>query len=117
MLSKIMKRAHYLAKGFEGNYSAKMALALRQAWSEAKSTSRRVTIELKSNRKSKTWIAAIVGTHPVYKFERKFINPIAWGQFDWDLGNGIYEVCEAGKRYFIRVASGDWRRISESEVA
>lgn len=34
---EIMKRAHELAKGFEGHYHARLALALRQAWAEAKS--------------------------------------------------------------------------------
>lgn len=34
---EIMKRANELAKGFEGHYHARLALALRQAWAEAKS--------------------------------------------------------------------------------
>ncbi|MBN2980087.1 hypothetical protein [Cohnella algarum] len=36
MKATIMKRAHELAKGFEGHYAACLALALRQAWVEAR---------------------------------------------------------------------------------
>ncbi|MGG4034189.1 hypothetical protein ABEV74_10900 [Paenibacillus cisolokensis] len=35
-LADIMRRSHELAKGFEGHYAARLALALRQAWAEAK---------------------------------------------------------------------------------
>lgn len=33
---EIMKRAHELAKGFEGHYRARLSMALRMAWAEAK---------------------------------------------------------------------------------
>jgi len=36
MKSKIMKRAHQIAKTLIGDYYARLALALRQAWREAK---------------------------------------------------------------------------------
>lgn len=36
MLSKIMKRAHELAQQMEGHYAARLSLALREAWKEAK---------------------------------------------------------------------------------
>ena len=35
-MKNIMKRAHEMAKKMEGDYRARMALALRQAWKEAK---------------------------------------------------------------------------------
>lgn len=34
--AQIMKRAHEIAKSLEGDYSARMSIALRQAWAEAK---------------------------------------------------------------------------------
>ena len=34
MLRRIMVRAHQIAKGFEGDYQAKISLALHQAWKE-----------------------------------------------------------------------------------
>jgi hypothetical protein len=36
MKSNIMKRAHQIAKNLEGDYRARMSLALRQAWKEEK---------------------------------------------------------------------------------
>lgn len=33
---EIMKRAHEIAKKLEGHYSARLVIALRQAWKEAK---------------------------------------------------------------------------------
>ena len=35
-MRKIMKRAHQIAKGLEGDYRARMSLALRKAWQENK---------------------------------------------------------------------------------
>jgi len=119
MKAKVMRRAHQLAKGFEGNYSARMSLALRQAWAEARAPKapRYVTISLHSNKRSKTWVARIVGAHPTYKFSRQFVNPVAYGSTEWELSAGVYEVCEAGNRYFIQVANGDERRIDVATVS
>jgi hypothetical protein len=36
MKTKLMKRAHQIAKNLEGDYRARMSLALRQAWREEK---------------------------------------------------------------------------------
>ena len=36
MMKNIMKRAHELARKMEGDYTARLALALRQAWREAR---------------------------------------------------------------------------------
>ena len=44
MLKKIMKRAHQLAKGFEGNYQARLSLALKLAWKEEKEMDRKLVI-------------------------------------------------------------------------
>lgn len=37
MLKKIMKRAHEIARSFEGDYQARLSLALRLAWKEQRS--------------------------------------------------------------------------------
>lgn len=119
MKARIMKRAWAIAKEaavkFGGKASEYIAEALRLAWAEFRAP-QLITIELREpNRKQKTWVARIVGTHPVYKLDRRFVN--ASEGYTWELEEGIYEVCENGKRYFIRVAAGDWRRIDASEVA
>jgi len=120
-MKNVMTRAWEIAKAASSIYGGKaseyIADALRMAWAESRRP-KSVTIELRQpNRKSKTWVAAIVGTHPVYKFERRFISPIAWGETKWELAEGVYEVCENGNRYFIRVAGGDYRRIDAKDVA
>lgn len=120
-MRNVMVRAWEIAKEaaakFGGSAKEYIAGALRMAWKEAKAP-KYVTLELRApNRKSKTWVAAIVGTHPVFKFERKFINPDVYGEHTWTLKDGIYDVCENGKRYFIRVANGDWGRIDARDVA
>ena len=46
MLRRIMVRAHQIAKGFEGDYQARLSLALRQAWKEERGKEE-VKIEMK----------------------------------------------------------------------
>jgi len=46
MLRRIMVRAHQIAKGFEGDYQARLALALRIAWKEERGKEE-VKIEMK----------------------------------------------------------------------
>ena len=46
MLRRIMVRAHQIAKGFEGDYQARLSLALRQAWKEERGKEE-VRIEMK----------------------------------------------------------------------
>ena len=41
-MRKIMKRAHELARKMEGDYQARMALALRQAWKEEREANQMV---------------------------------------------------------------------------
>lgn len=120
-MRNVMVRAWEIAKKaavkFGGSAKEYIAGALRMAWKEVKAP-KYATLELRApNRKSKTWVAAIVGTHPVFKFERKFINPDVYGEYTWTLEDGIYDVCENGRRYFIRVANGDYKRIESSEIA
>ena len=86
-MRNVMVRAWEIAKEasakFGGSAKEYIAEALRMAWKEAKAP-KYVTLELRApNRKSKTWVAKIVGKHPVFKFERKFINPDVYGEYTW----------------------------------
>ena len=47
MKSKIMKRAHQIAKTLIGDYYARLALALRQAWREARQMADTYTVNIK----------------------------------------------------------------------
>lgn len=120
-MANVMTRAWEIARvaatTHGGKASEYIADALRMAWAESRRP-KLVTVELRQpNRKQKTWVARIVGTHPVYKFERKFVNPEGWGSTEWRLEEGTYEFCENGKRYFVRIADGEVTRIDASEVA
>ena len=57
MMKNIMKRAHELAKKMEGDYTARLALALRQAWREArqpKELAREVTFKFDTGKQVET---------------------------------------------------------------
>lgn len=120
-MKNVMTRAWEIAKAavkvFGGSAREYIAEALRQAWAESRRP-RKVTLELRQpNRKQKTWVAQIVGTHDIYKLDRKFISSDSWGSTVWTLGNGVYDVCENGNRYYIRVANGEYSQIEAHEVA
>ena len=84
------------------------------------------TIELRLPVKSyagRTWVARITGTSEDYGLERDFENPSTRdlnsnrnGTYTYDLSDGVYEVCEAGDRYFIRVGGGDWAMATRADA-
>ncbi|MCL6460144.1 MAG: hypothetical protein K6T85_19305 [Gorillibacterium sp.] len=90
MIKQIMIRAHQLAKGFEGHYSARLSLALRQAWSETKApmlsglklcrsvimTEEATVITEAHSGWSKGWVARVTLAPVGAKFDldRRFVN-------------------------------------------
>ena len=54
-LRAIMKRAHELAKGMEGDYRARLSLALRIAWKEAKEGMEKELPQLLGSPKQVKW--------------------------------------------------------------
>lgn len=119
-MRKVMVRAWEIARAAASKFGGKafeyIAGALRAAWSEFRNR-KTVAIELRqANRRQKTWVAAIVGTHPVYKLARKFVNPDQYGSTTWTLKSGIYEICENGNRYFIVVKNGKIDYIETKDV-
>lgn len=119
-MKKVMVRAWEIARAaaakFGGSAVEYMSEALRQAWAENK----KVTIVTSSgSRKHKSWVAKIDGTDARYGFKRTFIDAADqnWTEKHFVLGAGVYEVCDAGERYFIRVSGGKITRIDRHEVA
>ena len=56
MRRNIMKRAHQIAKNLEGDYRARMSLALRQAWKEVKKVDKKVElVRLTGTEKQIAW--------------------------------------------------------------
>lgn len=74
---------------------------------------------LEGSRKHKSYIAEVVGDHPIYKIERKFISEqhenlrIKYAYLE----NGkVYEIQEAGDREYVKVENGQMVEISKDEV-
>lgn len=119
-MKKVMVRAWEIARAaaakFGGSAVEYMSEALRQAWAENK----KVTIVTSSgSRNHKSWVARIDGTDARFGFKRTFVDAVDhnWMEKHFELGAGVYEVCDAGERYFIRVAGGTIERINRTEVA
>jgi len=56
MKANLMKRAHQIAKNLEGDYRARMSLALRQAWKEVKKVNKKVElVRLTGTEKQIAW--------------------------------------------------------------
>jgi len=117
MRREIMKRAHELARQMEGDYIARLALGLRQAWRKAREEKSSVILRINHQPSGgREWVAEIAGRHPKYKFERKFLAPVErnWsssgktGTTCFELKEGkIYEVNEPWKgRRFCTVEAG-----------
>lgn len=121
MKKEIMKRAWEIAKKGQEKFGGKaieyIAEALKIAWKEAKQPKEIVLKVRHQPSGGKEWVAEIVGRHPRFNFERRFLNPAArnWsssgktGTTSFLLQEGkVYEVNEPWKgRYFITVQNGE----------
>ena len=125
MKRNVMMRAHQIAKGLEGDYRARMSLALRQAWKEV--TAQNMVLKVNHQPSGgKEWVAEITGRDPKYTFKREFLNAVArdWsysgktGTTSYELEPGkIYEVNEPWKgRRFVKIQDGKIVVISAEEV-
>ena len=127
MKRSLMKRAHEIARSLEGDYIARMSLALRQAWKEVKEMKRNMIIKVNHHPSGgKEWVAEIVGRDPKYKFKREFLQPVSrdWsysgktGTTSFELEPGkVYEVNEPWRgRRFVEVKNNEIVTISAEEV-
>lgn len=120
----IMIRAWNIAKRaevkFRGKASEYFAMALKMAWAEyrlAKAPKAEITIDA-DTRRNKTWVAAITGTHPVYKLNRQFLNPyyIENDEKIFKLNDGLYEIYDGRRRFFIQVTNGTFEVVEKEFV-
>jgi hypothetical protein len=126
MKRNLMKRAHEIARSLEGDYRARMSIALRQAWKEVKEVGNMVIKVNHQPSGGKEWVAEIVGRDPKYKFKREFLQPVSrdWsssgktGFTSFELEPGkVYEVNEPWKgRRFVEVKNNEIVAISAEEV-
>lgn len=74
---------------------------------------------LATSKRQKAWVAEIVGTHPTYKLDRKFIDAdeSGAGWKAWNLEeNKIYCVCESKTQYFVKVENEALVELTKNEV-
>lgn len=121
MRKQVMTMAVKLARKMEGDWIARMKMALKMAWAIVKKgVKKMVKITTASgSRKYKSWVAEIVGRHPKFNFERKFIEPAreGWTEKEYELAEGkVYEVCNVGEREFVKVENGKVEYLGQDEV-
>lgn len=119
-MKNIMKRAWEIARNGQKKYGGKVseyfAEALKMAWAETN----KVTITTTSgSKRNKSWVAKITGAHPKWKLNREFIDAVEendWTGKVFELESGIYEVCDAGDREFIKIDNGEIEYLEYAEV-
>lgn len=115
---EIMIRAHEIARTMEGNYIARMSLALRMVWEEARRP--KFVKFVVGISKGTAYVARITGLHPRYKFAREFV-PAVEKNRSWSGKNGtnvyyvtedgIYEKAYGSEREYFIVENGVARQI------
>ena len=95
MKANLMKRAHQIAKGLEGDYRARMSIALRQAWKEAK---KEVLIKVTGN------------TYPARHILKE-------AGFAWDKDVKAYFGDESAKAELDRISTASYSRANQKLVA
>ncbi|ARK23559.1 hypothetical protein SporoP37_01850 [Sporosarcina sp. P37] len=123
-MKNVMNKAWQIArkgqKQFGGKVKEYFAEALKLAWAIYKASKAVATVKTTSGSKNhKSWVAQIVGPHAKWKLDRQFVNAVS--ENDWDgkvfeLKTGVYEVCNAGDREFIRVDGSDIEYIEYADV-
>lgn len=117
---KIAKKA---AVKFGGSPVEYLSEALKQAWQicgkQVKRASKTATLTIAAgSRNHKSWVAKIDGADAKYGLKRAFVDSVDhnYSERTYNLGAGVYEVCNAGVRYFIRVVGGKINKIERSAV-
>jgi len=132
MLKTIMMRAHQLARQMEGDYAARLALGLRQAWREVRRMSKKLETITKTCYRGYGWIARITGRDEKYGLAREFVRKRdvtvrrtnVYRELEWviELEEGvIYEFCwrvSSGQedRGFWQVRGGQFVKVEYQDV-
>lgn len=122
-MKNVMTKAWEIAREGQEKYGGKVkeyfAEALKMAWAIVKAAKEVVTIKTTSgSKKHKSWVAKITGTHPKWKLNREFVDAVEENMMEkfFELKVGIYEVCNAGDREFIKVGNGEIEYIEYTDV-
>ncbi|WP_068783195.1 hypothetical protein [Paenibacillus phocaensis] len=120
----VMVRAWEIARDavakFGGKVKEYFAQALAQAWKEVKAIMQRYEVILDADtKKCRTWLAKIVGTHPVYKLDRKFLmqdGETEYGRKVFKLSDGYYESFNGKRRQLFKVVDGEYFEMTMQEM-
>jgi len=120
-MKNVMTRAWEIAKAAAAKFGGKapeyIAGSLKMAWAETRKVEPAEVI-IGGNKRAKSWIAEIAGTHPRLGFDRQFVREHdregAWLTFY--LQDGVYDICDKGKRVFVKVENGEESRMEYEEV-
>ncbi|CAM2952412.1 hypothetical protein PASE110613_09190 [Paenibacillus sediminis] len=125
-MQNVMKEAVVLARTYEGDWVARMALALKTVWARIKEGVKKVkaTIDIRVARGGRDYVAKIVGPHRQYKLDRQFLaaDREEWnkkgsaGHEEYDVEDGYYEKSELGKKRYMKVENGAAKYINLEEV-
>lgn len=103
MLKQIMKRAHELARQMEGDYVARLSLALRQAWKEAKEVEETKLPELIGSEKQIKWAIDI---------RQKVQETVQKGIIKHLSEQGLHEDAETARKHLTLILENE-RRAAE----
>ena len=79
-------------------------------------------IEMSYSKRQGAWVAEIVGTHPTYKLDRKFIyaNEDDGSFKTWEIKeNVIYCICPSTKykdQYFVKLENNELNEYTQAEI-
>ncbi|WP_243096374.1 hypothetical protein [Streptococcus dysgalactiae] len=79
-------------------------------------------IEMTYSKRQGVWVAEIVGTHPTYKLDRKFIEADEDDGYlkTWEIEEGkVYCICPSTKykdQYFVKLEKGTINELTKKEV-
>ena len=113
---EIMTKAVKMAKKMQGDWVARMSLALKAVWIIAKKKAERFETSLEYGRKY--WIAKIIGTHPQYKMARMFLteNYTEDNQRIFKLEDGLYHGKFSNNPHYFVVENGIASRIEYDDA-
>lgn len=115
-MANVMTRAWEIATEGAAKFGGKKSEYIQQAmviaWAESKKpvAPKKAQIDLPGDRRnSRTWIAQIVGKHPQFKFERKFMQHDdidEYGDKIFYLTDGVYEFQNHQRRGYFIIENG-----------
>lgn len=113
---QIMTNAVKLAKKMQGDWGARMKMALKTVWAIAKKKVDKFVTTLDFGRKY--WIAKVTGTHPQYKMDRQFLNEnyTEEGQRVFKLEDGLYNGKFSNSPHYFLVENGEATRVEYDQA-